>query len=321
MQCWRIPSKVWLGLPDANLGPQGATEESKATVKVAAAARASVGSSSLASASSNDDNDDASSSDDDEDEDDDKNDAILSTTKYQQYASALLAMNEVYICGFSELPKKERKEFVLHVMNRCNWARYTKPKKKKAKKDADAIAAGGVAVPGLGVVDDSGEDEDGAKKPAAVAAAASAAAGGGDMLVASTKPGIPSTTALAVAKSAFVPPALPPLGKGVAGSLDGERFVLTGIFPELGGGSGLGLGKKQAEDIITTFGGKVTGSISGKTNYLLVGKVCDVIPSFDSRHSSFIISYHLIILRRTLLIYSSTCITGARNVQGQEGQC
>ena len=229
-QCWRIPSKVWLGLPDANLGPQGATEESKATVKAAAAARASVGSSSLASASSNDGNDDASSSDEDEDEDDDNDDAILSTTKYQQYASALLAMNEVYICGFSELPKKERKEFVLHVMNRCNWARYTKPKKKKAKKDAEAIAAG-VAVPGLGHVDDSGEDEDGAKKPAAVAAAASAA-GGGDMLVASTKPGIPSTTALAVAKSAYVPPALPPLGKGVAGSLDGERFVLTGIFPE-----------------------------------------------------------------------------------------
>ena len=184
----------------------------------------------MASASSNDGNDDASSSDEDEDEDDDNDDAILSTTKYQQYASALLAMNEVYICGFSELPKKERKEFVLHVMNRCNWARYSKPKKKKAKKDAEAIAAG-VAVPGLGHVDDSGEDEDGAKKPAAVAAAASAA-GGGDMLVASTKPGIPSTTALAVAKSAYVPPALPPLGKGVAGSLDGERFVLTGIFPE-----------------------------------------------------------------------------------------
>ena len=273
MQCWRIPSKVWLGLPDANLGPQGATEESKATVKAAAAARASDAGSSLASASSNDGNDDASSSDDDdEDEDDDKNDVILSTTKYQQYASALLAMNEVCICGFSELPKKERKEFVLHVMNRCNWARYTKPKKKKAKKDAKAIAAG-VAVPGLGVVDDPGEDEDGAKKPAAAVAAAASAAGGGDMLVASTRPGVPSTTALAVAKSAFVPPALPPLGKGVAGSLDGERFVLTGIFPELGGGSGLGLGKKQAEDIITTFGGKVTGSISGKTNYLLVGKV------------------------------------------------
>ena len=299
-QCWRVPSKVWLGLPDANLGPQGATEESKATVKAAAAARASDAGSSLASASSNDGNDDASSSDDeDEDEDDDKNDAILSTTKYQQYASALLAMNEVYICGFSELPKKERKEFVLHVMNRCNWARYTKPKKKKAKKDAEAIAAGGVAVPGLGVVDDSGEDEDGAKKPAAVAAAASAA-GGGDMLVASTKPGIPSTTALAVAKSAFVPPALPPLGKGVAGSLDGDRFVLTGIFPELGGGSGLGLGKKQAEDIITTFGGKVTGSISGKTNYLLVGKVCDVILSFDSHPLSFIISHH----NQTLLLFA-----------------
>ena len=117
MQCWRVPSKVWLGLPDANLGPQGATEEQKATVKAAVAARASAGSSSLASASSNDDNDGASSDDDEDDNN------VLSTTKYQQYASALLAMNEVYICGFSELPKTDQKEFFLHVMNRCNWAR------------------------------------------------------------------------------------------------------------------------------------------------------------------------------------------------------
>jgi len=48
--------------------------------------------------------------------------------------------------------------------------------------------------------------------------------------------------------------------------------LCSGIFPELGGGSGIGIGKTKAEDLITSFGGKVTGSISGKTDYLLVGK-------------------------------------------------
>jgi len=48
--------------------------------------------------------------------------------------------------------------------------------------------------------------------------------------------------------------------------------LYSGIFPELGGGSGIGIGKTKAEDLITSFGGKVTGSISGKTDYLLVGK-------------------------------------------------
>lgn len=118
--------------------------------------------------------------------------------------------------------------------------------------------------------------------------------------------------------TAFVPPALPPLGKDVARSLDGKRFVLTGTFPELGGGSGIGLGKKKAEGIITTFGGKVTASIGDTTNYLLVGKVCDGLSPFDSYLSSFATSHYL--LCRALIISSSSCITGAWKGQGQEGQ-
>jgi len=54
--------------------------------------------------------------------------------------------------------------------------------------------------------------------------------------------------------------------------LDGKRFVLTGVFPEVGGGSGLSLGKDRAKSMIESFGGKVTGSVSGKTDYVLVGK-------------------------------------------------
>lgn len=53
--------------------------------------------------------------------------------------------------------------------------------------------------------------------------------------------------------------------------LQGKRFVLTGVFPTLGGGDGLTLGKDKMKQIITSFGGAVTGSISGKTNYVVVG--------------------------------------------------
>lgn len=57
-----------------------------------------------------------------------------------------------------------------------------------------------------------------------------------------------------------------------ANALAGTTFVLTGTFPELGGGGGLSLGKQRAKDMLQGFGAKVTGSISGKTSYLLVGK-------------------------------------------------
>ena len=53
--------------------------------------------------------------------------------------------------------------------------------------------------------------------------------------------------------------------------LVGQQFCLTGIFPELGGGSGLKLGKDKMKELIQSFGGKVTSSISGKTHYVVKG--------------------------------------------------
>eukprot|EP00956_Cyclotella_meneghiniana_P014393 scaffold21538_cov41-Cyclotella_meneghiniana.AAC.6 len=54
-------------------------------------------------------------------------------------------------------------------------------------------------------------------------------------------------------------------------SLKGQKFVLTGVFPTLGGGDGLTLGKDKFKKLITDFGGAVTGSISDKTNFVVVG--------------------------------------------------
>lgn len=49
---------------------------------------------------------------------------------------------------------------------------------------------------------------------------------------------------------------------GVA--LSGKTFVITGTLP--------GLGRKEAAELIESYGGRVTGSVSGKTDYVLAGE-------------------------------------------------
>ena len=53
--------------------------------------------------------------------------------------------------------------------------------------------------------------------------------------------------------------------------LNGKTIVMTGIFPETGGGTGLTYGKDSMKSLLTRFGARVVGSVSGKTDLLLVG--------------------------------------------------
>jgi len=46
--------------------------------------------------------------------------------------------------------------------------------------------------------------------------------------------------------------------------LDGMTFVITGTLPNLS--------RMQAKDLIQSNGGKVTGSVSSKTTYLVLGE-------------------------------------------------
>ena len=64
----------------------------------------------------------------------------------------------------------------------------------------------------------------------------------------------------------------PGVNGAVAGVLSGKRFVLTGVFPEVGGGMGLSLGKDRTRDMIESFGGQVTSAVSGKTDFVVVGQ-------------------------------------------------
>jgi len=131
--------------------------------------------------------------------------------------------------------------------------------KKEAKKPA---AVNADEIPPLESDDDT--------KPAAAAAAATSQA-----LVAHANPS-ESTSSTAVVpvsgkKTKFQMPR-PGQNGAISGIFDGQRFVLTGLFPELGGGGGLNLGKDKMKALIENFGGRVTGSVSGKTNFVVVGK-------------------------------------------------
>lgn len=51
---------------------------------------------------------------------------------------------------------------------------------------------------------------------------------------------------------------------GTDNCLEGLTFVLTGVFDSLE--------REEAADLIKRYGGKVTGSVSGRTSYVVVGE-------------------------------------------------
>ncbi|KAG2485002.1 hypothetical protein HYH03_016205 [Edaphochlamys debaryana] len=192
---------------------------------------------------------------------------------------ALLSMQALTLSGFSELNAEQQDAFVHHVMDPGNWARETKNSRiahawhnARARKTAAGAGAGEEA-------EEEAEEEAGTSAAAAAGAAAGAGAGTG----AAAAPGPLAVGALAPSQAlvpvstggagrSFIVPR-PGVGNAQGAShWKGRTFVLTGIFPELGGGAGLDLGKDRCRALIESFGGRVTGSVSGKTNFLVVGQ-------------------------------------------------
>ena len=199
LKCWRVPAKVWLGLPDP-----------------------------------------------------------AKCQDVKRFEAALVGMSAVLICGIGELPSAERRAVAHLCMNRDNWAKLTKRTDPRA---VAALLAGDApvrAAPGGG----------GAPPPGG---AITASAGGG------RAGGSTSTSTALEARAAqrerFVVP-IPGRDGAKVGSLAERTFCMTGIFPELGGGAGLALGKERAQALIESFGGRVTTCLSGRTDYLLVGARC-----------------------------------------------
>lgn len=147
--------------------------------------------------------------------------------------TALLGMENVLLSGVHELSGAGRESFVRHAMDKSNWARLTA--RTKPAREGAAVSRQGGAPGSVAEVKDRILSRH------------------GDDHV------------------AFVAP-VPGRGRAKPDTLAGETVVLTGVFPELGGGTGLNLGKARAKSMVQAFGGRVTGSVSGRTTILLVGK-------------------------------------------------
>lgn len=157
-------------------------------------------------------------------------------------------MNDCILSGFAELPDSDQQVVVDFCRDRSHWAALRKPKKKKAAAETTDAACRGVSAADGGT-----------------AAADSSSTISGMSVV-------PLNGNLVAARQKFQIPQPGVSGASVATVFSGKRFVLTGIFPEIGGGAGITLGKERTKKMIEAFGGRVTSSISGKTDVLVVGK-------------------------------------------------
>ena len=220
------------------------------------------------------------------------------------FAAAIRSMNEVLLTGFLELGPEHAEALVTHVMDPSNWANGKKRSKaqiaiaepaQKRKASKGAVVKTEVEVE---VKTEPGKvpEPKAAPKRKHGAGQGTVAKGGKKKKLepttpaaapASKKPSKAKTKkeeamkeeagaliireAPKAAGNKFVRPC-PGTGLAVPDSLANETVVMTGLFPELGGGSGLSLGKDKTRSMIESFGGRVTGSVSGKTTLLLVGK-------------------------------------------------
>jgi len=248
LACWRVPARVWLALPDAR------TPEWMGDPEAAEA--------------------------------------------------ALMRLEGVTLSGLASLSARDRRAFVLHAMEPAHHAKRIRTRRDREAEAAEAAAgADATAEAAAAPRPAEGRGREGA-------AAAAAADGGGDAdsdsdgraPVVGVRPGaampdpahgrsraqrapvsVADRTGAALAvvpppppaaggpRVAFVAPS-PGVGAAVPGALRGETVVLTGLFPEVGGGAGLNLGKDRTARLVESFGGRVTSSVSGKTTILLVGK-------------------------------------------------
>lgn len=130
------------------------------------------------------------------------------------FAAHLARMNDTLLSGFEELPHTDQRALVDICMDRNNWAR---PKKISGKIEAAAPA-----------------ENDSGVNPDDKAASSMATASGTDIALS-------STTALSatLTRERFITPKPGQNGASPATVFQGKTFVMTGTFPEIGGGMGL----------------------------------------------------------------------------------
>jgi NAD-dependent DNA ligase len=192
LTCWRVPSAIWLGLPDPEVCADPAAFE-----------------------------------------------------------ASLSSMNEVLFCGFSDLIAEDKALIVAYVMNKKHWARLTKRKASPTNETEDP-SHDDTLLPSL-------KSEPHVKTESTKV----------ELVVSSTQSSSSSSTTIVSSQKFFE---MPIVGvTGIPNALAGKTIVLTGIFPEIGGGAGLNLGKDRLKHMCESFGARVTSAVSGRTDILIVG--------------------------------------------------
>ena len=154
----------------------------------------------------------------------------------------LLAMEGILLVGASAMDDSSRSSFVRHCADVENWARNGKRKKRKVVaimgQDASGGAVGSASSPPPGEVEAT-----------TVPGGVSAAAGSGFVVPGSFRVLVPGVDG-AVADDA----------------LFGQSFVITGTFPEAGGGDADAVGVANVKAMIQSFGGSVITRFSKKSS-------------------------------------------------------
>ena len=245
LECWRVPTKIWLAMPEEHEVQDPKTFE-----------------------------------------------------------KCLRSLNEILFTGMQELSREDIDLLVAHVMNRDNWAQ---TQKKKLASGAETPSKKNKKAPVKKEKPAPSKKRKGApvkKEEPPHSSSKEASSSGCYVLGSSPKKGSTGSELVPVEKKTkkgkgkavvvkkvrtyffsssdflatdfslqkkFEMPR-PGVGKARAGCLDGLTCVLTGVFPEVGGGAGLSLGKARVKGMVESFGGRVTSAVSGKTDVLIVGK-------------------------------------------------
>ena len=173
-----------------------------------------------------------------------------------EFTRRLASMNEVIFCGFNRLTEDDRSLVAKHTMDQSMWASFEEKKFKElraaglpptATMEALAHDVDSEAI----VIKKENSDDPKVRKEARLAI--------------KTEPSSPEI-------ALPLPNVNGAMTKALCRSAKPLVFVLTGVFPMLGGGIGLNEGKDKAAELIRTFGGVVRSAVSGKTDILLVGE-------------------------------------------------
>jgi hypothetical protein len=168
----------------------------------------------------------------------------------------LTHMDEVLLTGFVELDEEQRGLFCEHVMDPNNWAKKINRKKSAESKAAPAAEStkkrtkptvGTATEPPFAESTNKRDKKPTGKK--SKKSAKSSDATSQSELPSDAVASVPDSTASAIvkhtAKKQFIVPS-PGVGGAVDASfLAGKTFVMTGLFPEVGGVTGLSLGKDK----------------------------------------------------------------------------